>query len=207
MIGGLIMAHGDDAGLRVPPRLAPIQVVVLLVRGEDGAGEAAERLARELRGVGVRTELDARTDLSLRPPGRRLGAEGRPGAHRGRAPRPRLGRGHPGPARHGAKDTVPVAEAAPRVLSLLEHIQADLLAEATARLETRTPTVEHRRRGGRGRRRRVRPAALGQRSAVEGEDRLRGDGVTVRCLRRRRRLAARRARTSRALVATVARAY
>ena len=26
MVGGLIMVHGDDAGLRVPPRLAPIQV-------------------------------------------------------------------------------------------------------------------------------------------------------------------------------------
>jgi hypothetical protein len=32
MIGGLIMCHGDDAGLRVPPRLAPVQVVVLPVR-------------------------------------------------------------------------------------------------------------------------------------------------------------------------------
>ena len=69
MVGGLIMCHGDDAGLRVPPRLAPIQVVVLLVRGEDGAGEAAERLARELKGVDVRTEIDTRTDLSF---GRRV---------------------------------------------------------------------------------------------------------------------------------------
>ena len=39
MVGGLIMAHGDDDGLRVPPRLAPIQVVVLAVRDEDGAGD------------------------------------------------------------------------------------------------------------------------------------------------------------------------
>ena len=54
MMGGLIMAHGDDAGLRVPPRLAPIQVVVLLVRDEDGAGEAAAQLAAELRAAGVR---------------------------------------------------------------------------------------------------------------------------------------------------------
>ena len=36
MVGGLIMAHGDDNGLRVPPVLAPIQVVVLVVRDEDG---------------------------------------------------------------------------------------------------------------------------------------------------------------------------
>src|SRR6266540_3341178 len=40
MVGGLIMAHGDDAGLRVPPRLAPVQVVVLAVKEET-----AERVA------------------------------------------------------------------------------------------------------------------------------------------------------------------
>ncbi len=33
MVGGLIMAHGDDAGLRVPPRLAPVQAVVLAIKG------------------------------------------------------------------------------------------------------------------------------------------------------------------------------
>ena len=38
MVGGLIMAHGDDAGLVVPPALASVQAVVLLVRDEDGAG-------------------------------------------------------------------------------------------------------------------------------------------------------------------------
>ncbi|HET7720130.1 MAG TPA: aminoacyl--tRNA ligase-related protein, partial [Acidimicrobiales bacterium] len=58
MVGGLIMAHGDDAGLVVPPRLAPIQVVVLLVRDEDGAGAAAQRLTDELVAAGVRARLD-----------------------------------------------------------------------------------------------------------------------------------------------------
>src|SRR5213082_1467297 len=60
MVGGLIMTHGDDAGLRVPPRLAPIQVVVLVVRDEDGAGEKAAALANQLQNGGVRTELDNR---------------------------------------------------------------------------------------------------------------------------------------------------
>src|SRR6185369_15936738 len=35
MVGGLIMVHGDDRGLRLPPALAPTQVVVLAVRGGD----------------------------------------------------------------------------------------------------------------------------------------------------------------------------
>ena len=41
LVGALIMGHGDDNGLCVPPRLAPVQVVVLVVRDEEGAGERA----------------------------------------------------------------------------------------------------------------------------------------------------------------------
>jgi len=65
MMGGLIMAHGDDAGLRVPPRVASTQAVVVLVKGDDGAGEAAAALATELRAAGVRVELDDRTEVPL----------------------------------------------------------------------------------------------------------------------------------------------
>jgi prolyl-tRNA synthetase len=83
----------------------------------------------------------------------------------------------------GAKDTVPVAEAAPRVLSLLEHIQGELLAEATQRLADRTTTVGTVEEA-------VEAAAAGfarlpwANVGAEGEDRMRADGVTVRCLRR-----------------------
>ncbi len=69
MVGGLVMAHGDDAGLRLPPRLAPIQVVVLVVRDGDGTGEVAEAVVDDLRTRGVRVELDDRTSLSF---GRRV---------------------------------------------------------------------------------------------------------------------------------------
>ena len=69
LMGALIMAHGDDSGLRLPPRLAPVQVVVLAVRTEDGAGEAASALAESLRSAGHRVELDVRTELSF---GRRV---------------------------------------------------------------------------------------------------------------------------------------
>jgi prolyl-tRNA synthetase len=69
LMGALIMAHGDNAGLRLPPRLAPLQVVVLAVRTEDGAGEAATAMAADLRAAGFRVELDMRTDLTF---GRRV---------------------------------------------------------------------------------------------------------------------------------------
>jgi prolyl-tRNA synthetase len=69
MMGAVVMAHGDDAGLRLPPSLAPVQVVVVLAREGEGAGEAAGGLVSELRASGVRVELDVRTDTSF---GRRI---------------------------------------------------------------------------------------------------------------------------------------
>ena len=60
VVGALIMGHGDDAGLRVPPHLAPIQVVVLVVKDEGGAGEKAAALAKQLSAEGLRVELDTR---------------------------------------------------------------------------------------------------------------------------------------------------
>src|SRR5690606_16837813 len=47
MMGGLIMCHGDDSGLRVPPRLASVQVVVLAIRDDDAVVEAARRITDE----------------------------------------------------------------------------------------------------------------------------------------------------------------
>ena len=56
MVGGLIMVHGDDNGLRVPPALAPIQVVVMAVKDEGVA--AAHRIGDELRTLGIRVGVD-----------------------------------------------------------------------------------------------------------------------------------------------------
>ncbi|HEX5542147.1 MAG TPA: proline--tRNA ligase [Micromonospora sp.] len=68
MLGGLIMCHGDDNGLRVPPRLAPVQAYLMVVRAGDGVGEAAAKLVDALRDAGVRVAFDDRTDI---PFGRR----------------------------------------------------------------------------------------------------------------------------------------
>jgi prolyl-tRNA synthetase len=59
MLGGLIMCHGDDFGLVLPPALAPVQVVVVVVKDTDGAvTKAASALVDELRARGVRVSLD-----------------------------------------------------------------------------------------------------------------------------------------------------
>ena len=59
MLGGLIMCHGDDFGLVLPPALAPVQVAVVVVKESDGAvAYAASALVDELSASGIRTKLD-----------------------------------------------------------------------------------------------------------------------------------------------------
>jgi prolyl-tRNA synthetase len=65
MVGGLIMTHGDDSGLILPPRVAPYQVVVVPIPPRKGDwNEAVLPKAREvlgrLRDAGVRAHLDDR---------------------------------------------------------------------------------------------------------------------------------------------------
>jgi prolyl-tRNA synthetase len=61
------MAHGDDAGLILPPRLAPIQVVVVPIYRSDEEREAtvgaSQKLAGQLRAAGVRVHVDDRDQL------------------------------------------------------------------------------------------------------------------------------------------------
>ena len=67
LIGGVIMTHGDDKGLVLPPRLAPYQVVVVPIgRGEHAAEvlAAAAALARRLADAGIRAHVDDRPHLS-----------------------------------------------------------------------------------------------------------------------------------------------
>jgi prolyl-tRNA synthetase len=65
MIGALIMTHGDDSGLVLPPRVAPYQVVIVPIPPRKGDwNEAVLPKAREvlamLRGAGIRAHLDDR---------------------------------------------------------------------------------------------------------------------------------------------------
>jgi prolyl-tRNA synthetase len=67
MIGGVIMTHGDDKGLVLPPALAPYQVVIVPIgRGEQATttADAATELAAKLRRAGIRTHVDDRPQLS-----------------------------------------------------------------------------------------------------------------------------------------------
>ncbi len=59
MIGGLIMVHGDDRGLVLPPRVAPIQVVILpIAMHKEGVLDKARELFDTLKRADIRVELD-----------------------------------------------------------------------------------------------------------------------------------------------------
>src|SRR5437899_11414258 len=67
LIGGLIMTHSDDNGLVAPPKLAPIQVVIVPIYKSDdeqrGVLQAAEKVRGDLEKTGVRVKLDGRPEL------------------------------------------------------------------------------------------------------------------------------------------------
>ncbi|HMC52778.1 MAG TPA: proline--tRNA ligase, partial [Acidimicrobiales bacterium] len=181
LMGALIMAHGDDGGLRLPPRLAPTQVVVLLVRDEDGAGEVASGLSRELADLGLRVELDARTDQSF---GRRSVDWELRGVPVRLEIGPRdLAEGHVTLVRRddGTKSPVPREEIKTQVASALGAAQAALLAEAEDLVRSRTAEVEsvdEALEAARSGFARLPMGAVGE----EGETLLNEAGVTVRCL-------------------------
>ena len=59
IIGGIIMTHGDDSGLVLPPSVAPIQVVVIPVQQhKEGVLDAANNIAEKLKSVGYRVKVD-----------------------------------------------------------------------------------------------------------------------------------------------------
>ena len=64
MVGAVILAHGDDAGLRLPPAVAPIQVVVVpIYRSDDERAkvlEVAHKVRDALAGNSIRVKLDDR---------------------------------------------------------------------------------------------------------------------------------------------------
>ena len=60
MIGGLIMTHGDNSGLVLPPRIAPIQVIVIPVaQHKEGVIEANQAVVDRLKAAGFRVKMDA----------------------------------------------------------------------------------------------------------------------------------------------------
>lgn len=183
MVGGLIMAHGDDRGLILPPRIAPVQVVIVPVRDNDELVDTTcVAIRQQLRDLAVRVTLDAgrgsfgrrATDWELKGVPLRIEV----------GPRD-LAEGNVTIVRRDTSEklAVAVAEVATIVAEQLGAIQDALRTSARERRDAKTVTVDSV------------DAALA--AAQEGfarlpwalvspevEKRLKADAVTVRCLQR-----------------------
>ncbi|MHC4952753.1 MAG: proline--tRNA ligase [Planctomycetota bacterium] len=71
LIGAIVMAHGDDKGIVLPPRVAPIQVVLVPIFRKEEEKEAvlteANRIVAALKDAGIRAKLDDREQLKPGP--------------------------------------------------------------------------------------------------------------------------------------------
>lgn len=64
-MGGLFLTHGDDNGLIFPPKIAPIQVIIVPISNEIKLLNYAKSLENDLREIGLRVQVDKRGDQSL----------------------------------------------------------------------------------------------------------------------------------------------
>jgi prolyl-tRNA synthetase len=206
LVGALVMAHGDDFGLRLPPAVAPAQVVVIVVKDDATVGEAAARLCAELRAAGHRVRLDDRTDTSF---GRRSvdwELKGVP-VRVEVGPRDLAEDNVTLVVRHTReKRTVALGAVVAEVAAALGSVDRDLLAEATAFREARTvdvATLEEAIEAGSAGFARVPMAPLGP----DGEDRLAQHALTIRCLQRPDGSLAAQTDPEDELVAVVGRSY
>lgn len=64
-IGGLILSHGDDNGLIMPPSIAPIQVVIIPIKSDEKLTSYSYKLKEELRKEGIRVKVDDRETKTM----------------------------------------------------------------------------------------------------------------------------------------------
>lgn len=182
MIGALVMMHGDDNGLRLPPRLATVQAVVLAVKDDEAVLAKVREVGERLTAAGVRVQVDDRTET---PFGRRAVDWELKGVPVRVEIGPRdLENGTAMLVRRipGGKQPVALDALATLLPTVLEEDQELLLTQARARRESRTSdvtsadeAVEAAAAGGWAR---LPWSALGP----AGEAELAERGVTVRCL-------------------------
>ena len=144
LIGAIIMTHGDERGLRLPPVIAPIQVVIVPVAAhKPGVTEACQQLADQLKEKGFRVKLDDRDTVS---PGFKFNDWEMKGVPVRLEIGPRdLENGVVMAFRRDTleKFTVPMAEIAEKLPALLDDIQQTLYNQAKAFRDERTVKVHN----------------------------------------------------------------
>jgi prolyl-tRNA synthetase len=138
LIGGLIMTHSDDNGLVTPPKLAPVQVVIVPIWKSDEEKakllETGAGIKRDLEQAGVRVEFDQRE--GMKPGAKYFEWEARGVPVRLEIGPRDLASGQVILARRtGGKTPAPLAGVAGTVTKALDEIQTGLLAAARERRE------------------------------------------------------------------------
>jgi prolyl-tRNA synthetase len=181
MVGGLIMCHGDDAGLRLPPVVAPVQAIVIAVKEDTATLEATASVVAALNESGVRARVDDRVSIGF---GRRVTEWELKGVPVRVELGPRdLAEGNATVTRRdsGARSTVRLPGLAAFVKEQLPDIQRSLAAEAAERTAGAlhdVSTIDEALEVAVAGFARIPWRALGP----EGERRLNADAVSVRCL-------------------------
>ncbi len=138
MIGALIMVHGDNSGLVLPPRIAPVQAMIVPIRQDaEGVMDTALAVKDALTEAGVCTALDD----SDKSPGWKFAEQ----EMRGIPVRIELGpkdieKGQAVVVRrdNGEKQILPIGELASALPALLETIQNDMFERARAHRDAHT---------------------------------------------------------------------
>jgi prolyl-tRNA synthetase len=147
-IGGLILVHGDDAGLVLPPKAAPIQVVVLAIQDKEETKRAAINsyaagLAESLKAAGVLVELDTDNNQSFGSRINKWELKGVPvrleiGGKEAESQQVTVVRRDT-----FTKETISSADIAHSVTTLLATMQADMLAKSLASKEALTKEAKN----------------------------------------------------------------
>jgi prolyl-tRNA synthetase len=150
MLGAVIMAHGDDRGLRLPPKLAPIEAVIVPIvkSGDDAPLQKAREIGAALKKAGYRVRVDDRdqkpgwkfAEWEMRgvPLRIEIGAKDLESGSVVVVRRD-LARGE-----EGQKTTVPVGNLAAELRPLLSAVHDSLYAQAKAFLDAHTFRVSDR---------------------------------------------------------------
>ena len=145
LIGGMIMVHGDDKGLVLPPRVAPIQVIIIPIYYSDEDKEKIQKVSQEieekLRESKIRVQVDNREQLT---PGFKFNdweMKGIPlrieiGPKDLEKNQVTFARRH-----NRQKDDQPIIGLVDKVVSELEQIHNDMFADAKKILDVRTVEV------------------------------------------------------------------
>ncbi len=144
LIGAIIMVHGDDNGLVLPPHVAPIQVVIVPIRQQqEGVLDACHNIASVLKKKGVRVRVD---DDDSRTAGWKFAEYEMKGVPLRIEVGPRdLSEGNAVMTKrvNGEKITAPISELEEKIPSLLDEIHQNMYDKAKAFLDGHISDVDN----------------------------------------------------------------